>query len=244
MKTLRDVRLSTNPDPRCLCVLLLDTSDSMNQPEGDKPINRLNEGLRTLQMDLLEDPLARRRVELALVTFGKGGVQVAEFELGHAKLITELGIRNELFVEARDFIPPTLSADNGTPMSSAIHKALDLVRDRKDQYDSEGLPYYRPWVFMITDGQPTDPPNEVESAAKRVHETDNEEAKGVVFYAVGVPPQVDMGTLARISVRQPTMLQGAGSFKALFLWLSRSQRMRVHEQVGTQHELDRVEIGG
>jgi Mg-chelatase subunit ChlD len=56
-----------NPEPRCPCVLLLDTSGSM---QGD-PIKALNQGLQAFKDDLMRDPLASRRVELAVVT-GRG----------------------------------------------------------------------------------------------------------------------------------------------------------------------------
>jgi len=50
-----------NPEPRCPCVLLLDTSGSM---QGE-PINALNNGLRAFKDDLIKDALASKRVEVA-----------------------------------------------------------------------------------------------------------------------------------------------------------------------------------
>src|SRR3954466_2778331 len=55
-----------NPEPRCPCVLLLDTSGSMS----GRPIQELSEGIRTFKQELLSDPLATKRVEVAVVTFG------------------------------------------------------------------------------------------------------------------------------------------------------------------------------
>jgi uncharacterized protein YegL len=59
------VEFAENPEPRCACVLLLDTSGSM---AGEK-IDALNEGIRTFKEELQGDPLASRRVEVAIVTF-------------------------------------------------------------------------------------------------------------------------------------------------------------------------------
>src|ERR1700743_1740522 len=55
-----------NPEPRCPCVLLLDTSVSM----AGMPMMQLNEGVRTFKQELLQDPLATKRGEVAVVTFG------------------------------------------------------------------------------------------------------------------------------------------------------------------------------
>ena len=55
-----------NPEPRCPCVLLLDTSGSM---QGD-PIDQLNAGIRAFKTELMADSLALKRVEISIVTFG------------------------------------------------------------------------------------------------------------------------------------------------------------------------------
>ena len=61
------VEFAENPEPRCPCVLLLDTSSSMQ----GLPIDALNQGLRTFKDELMKDPLASRRVEVAVVTFDR-----------------------------------------------------------------------------------------------------------------------------------------------------------------------------
>ena len=33
-------------------------------------------------------------------------------------------------------------------MGGGIHKALDLIAARKAQYKTNGVAYYRPWVFL------------------------------------------------------------------------------------------------
>src|SRR5580700_5787795 len=55
-----------NPEPRCPCLLLLDTSGSMN---GD-PIRELNSGLASFKDAIAADSLALKRVEVGLITFG------------------------------------------------------------------------------------------------------------------------------------------------------------------------------
>ena len=206
------VEFATNPDPRCPCVLLLDTSGSMSGAR----IAALNEGLRAFEADIREDALAQRRVEVAVITFGNGGVQTMQE-----------------FVTAGQFTAPALSAHNGTPMGEGISRALDLVRDRKAAYRENGISYYRPWVFMITDGAPTD---EWRSAAARVQA--EEEANGLAFFAVGVA-DADMKTLSQIAVRKPVQLQGL-KFAEMFVWLSQSQKRVSASKIGEQTALPAV----
>jgi len=181
-----------NPEPRCACLLLLDTSGSMS----GTPISELNAGLKTLAEELRADSLATKRVEVGIVTFGP------------------VRIESE-FVSAANFVPPELTASGDTPMGAAITKGLELLEERKKTYKDNGLLYYRPWIFLITDGGPTDAWT---VAASAVHE--GEGAKKFSFFAVGVQ-NADMATLKKIAVRDPLRLQGL-AFRELFAWLSSS----------------------
>jgi len=67
-----DLTFVDNPEPRCPCVLLLDTSSSMSGPS----IDQLNAGLHQFQKELANDALASQRVEIAVITFGP--VQVVQ----------------------------------------------------------------------------------------------------------------------------------------------------------------------
>jgi len=55
-----------NPEPRCPCLLLLDTSASM---EGEA-MAELNRRLAAFKDELSTDALAMKRVELGIVSFG------------------------------------------------------------------------------------------------------------------------------------------------------------------------------
>jgi uncharacterized protein YegL len=193
------VEFAENPEPRCPCVLLLDTSSSMR----GTPIKALNEGLYTLKENLLQDALALRRVELAAVAFDSDVRMVQDF------------------VTADQFTPPTLTAQGLTHMGTAIHQALDMLQARKEQYRTHGVAYYRPWVFMITDGEPQGEADDiVEQATRRIKE--DEAQKRVAFFAVGVE-KANMQRLGEIAERTPIKLKGL-NFTDMFAWLSASMQ--------------------
>lgn len=184
-----------NPEERLACVLLLDVSGSMNGP----PITELNAGLQTYRDALFADSLAAKRVEVAIVTFGGGQVQtVCDF------------------TTVDGFHPPTLTGGGDTPMGAAILQGIEMVTNQKRVYKANRVPYKRPWLFLITDGAPTDV---WEPAAARVKQ--GEGAKEFLFYAVGVEG-ANFDILKQISVSDPLKLKGL-RFQDLFKWLSDSQ---------------------
>jgi uncharacterized protein YegL len=212
------LEFADNPEPRCPCVLVVDTSGSMR---GER-ITALNDGLRAFRDGLLGDPLARKRVEVAVITFG-GSVGVAQD-----------------FVTVQDFQPPLLQTGGLTPIGSAIHKALDLLDLRKGMYKMNAVAYYRPWVFLITDGASEgEPPDAIQSAVKRVR--DEEQARRVAFFAVGVAG-ADMKKLADLSTRPPVKLRGL-RFVDMFVWLSRSAQQVANSQLDEVVTLPPVDWG-
>lgn len=217
-------RFADNPEPRVPCVLILDTSGSMaevvadsghltgenvmqdgqlyNVVSGGKTrIDLLNEGLVTLKETLAADSLASRRAEIAIVTFG-----------GTVSTVQD-------FVTAESFQPPRLHASGGTPMGQAILTGLDMIARCKATYRAAGVSYYRPWIFLITDGGP-DPGDPWQSAAVQVKQ--GEASKSFAFFTVAVEG-ANMDVLAQIAARPPAKLKGV-NFREMFLWLSQSMQ--------------------
>ncbi|MDB6080250.1 MAG: hypothetical protein JWO82_3997 [Akkermansiaceae bacterium] len=199
---------ASNPEPRCPCVLLLDVSGSMGGP----PIDELNAGLAVFKEELESDSLAMKRVEVGIVTFGPVKVELP-------------------MTGASAFYPPALQAQGDTPLGAAILEALDMVQSRKQDYRSNGISYYRPWIFLITDGTPTD---DWQAAAATIRE--GEASKKFAFFAIGVKG-ANMEILRQISVREPLSLEGL-KFRELFRWLSSSLGSVSHSTPGTEVPLE------
>lgn len=196
-----------NPEPRCPCVLLLDTSISM----GGRPITELNEGVRTFKQELMQDHLATKRVEVAIVTFGPVTVETD-------------------FHTVPNFHPRELDTTGDTPLGAAISMGVDMVARRKKEYKEHGISYYKPWIILITDGAPTD---EYKKAAMQIKE--GEAGKSFAFFAIGVEG-ANMDILKEISVRAPIKLKGL-MFREFFQWLSASMKMVSSKNPGSQVNL-------
>lgn len=196
-----------NPEPRCPCVILVDSSISM---EGDA-MHELNEGLVQFKQALCADELAAKRVEVAVVSFGP--VQV---EAGFQTLDT--------------FTPPTLEAGGEAPLGDAVELAIDLVQERKDLYKTAGVNYYRPWILLLTKGNPT---GDWELAAEEIRA--GEEQGSFAFFSVGVG-EANMELLTLLSIRDPLKLKGL-AFGDLFTWLSESLQMVSHSQLDSSASL-------
>ncbi len=191
-----------NPSQRCPCLLILDVSGSMS----GQPIRELNDGVVLLKDELSADPLASKRVQIGVITFGP------------VETVTE-------FVDAGMWAAPQLTSKGDTPMGAAIESGLQMLEAQKAIYRSSGIPHYRPWVFLITDGEPTD---SWQNAARLVHE--GEAAKKFKFFAVGVEG-ANFDILKQISVSDPIKLKGM-RFRDLFAWLSSSLSSVSQSQPG------------
>ena len=212
------VEFAENPEARCPCVLLLDTSGSMQ----GTAIDALNQGLWAFKEDLMKNSLASRRVEVAVVTFDSD-----------VKVVHE-------FVTADSFEPPTLTAQGLTHLGAGIHQALDMIQARKVLYRTHGVAYYRPWIFMVTDGEPQGEPEQIiEQVTQRIKQ--DEVNKRVAFFPVGVE-NANLDRLGQISVRTPMKLTGL-NFTEMFLWLSASMTAVSHSQMDEQIALPPVGWG-
>lgn len=159
-------KIASPGEPHVPCVLLVDTSGSMNENEK---INSLNNGIKKFLEITQKDDLTSRIADLAIIEFNND-----------VKVIQE-------FTPIMKLNPVNLTAGGGTAMGNALITAIDKIKERRREYYNLGTPCYMPWIFMITDGEPTD---DIQPAIERIkieeHKGKNEDGK-IRTVAIGVP---------------------------------------------------------
>lgn len=194
-----------NYQEKCLCVLVLDTSGSMNSSGA---INDLNKGLATFYNETMKDEVTRDKLELAVVTFNS-----------NIDVIQEPDILPNISI-------PTLKATGQTQLVSAIIEAQEIVERRKDYYKFIGIPYCRPWIVVMTDGEPYPPGQDIDGLADQI-KVDTEDNK-YVFFIIGVGDEVQDSTLNKLATKEfpAARLEGV-KFSEFFTWLSTSASIVV-----------------
>lgn len=201
--------VSAPGEPHMACVLLLDSSYSMN----GKAMDSLNKAINMFQKQTALDELAQKRIDIAIIEFNEGARVVQEFTpLSQMK-------------------PVRLVPTGETSMGAGINLAIDKVKERNRFYASMGTPCFKPWIFMITDGEPTD---DISVARDRIRE---EESKGrhgkLKFWAVGVG---DYSEDVLKSLTNRCISLDEANFEGIFNWLSESMVAISVSRVGEEPE--------
>jgi uncharacterized protein YegL len=165
---------------RVLITLVVDTSYSMSQSGR---ISELNRELLGWREDLLSNDVVRRQGEIALVTFGKDHVRTVD-PTGRTS-----GQPAEAYVPVAAFAPRPLEAGGVTPLVDGLQHAFELIAARRNQLRASGRNMaYRPLVYLITDGVPTDaeglPSDNWRDIAPVIRQ--QEDGKHLLFFAFGV----------------------------------------------------------
>ncbi len=182
-------------EPHLACVLLVDTSSSM----AGSPIDSLNDAINQFKEQTMLSEQARKSVDIAIIQFNDGASVVQDFTpLSH-------------------MTPVRLNASGYTSMGAGINLAIDKVKERNRFYQTMGTPCYKPWIFMITDGAPTD---DITSAQQRINEEESKGSHGKLkFWAVGVPGY-SKETLTSLTKR--CIALDEANFTGIFNWMSES----------------------
>jgi uncharacterized protein YegL len=194
-ETFDTPKIAAPNEAHLACVLLLDTSGSMS----GSPIGSLNQALQDFKEKVSLDEMAKKRVDIAIVEFNDKARVVQDF--------TPISEMSSI----------TLQAKGNTSMGAGINMAIDMVKERNRFYNSFGTPVFKPWIFMITDGAPTD---DITEAAQRIKEEESKGTRGrLKFFALGVS-DYDKETLFKLTPR--VMELKDTDFSGIFNWMSES----------------------
>ncbi|HMF44281.1 MAG TPA: VWA domain-containing protein [Polyangia bacterium] len=213
-QTIPDVQLIDNSEQRTPLALVLDCSGSMD----GAAIDQLNQGLALLEQELKADSIASKRVRLLVLEFGGQD---------EAKVAGD-------WIDAMEFTAPKLTANGTTPTGQAVDLALAKIEEEKARFKQAGVAYTRPWLFLMSDGVPTD---DWQAAADRCRQA--EKANKVAIFPIAVGDSAHADTLGEFSgkgaaaVKRLTGLK----FRELFLWLSASMKVVSQSRPGGQIQL-------
>lgn len=204
---------------RTPCVLVLDASGSMDEPSGSgrTRIAEMNNGVQVLKQELMSDSTAKARVELCIVCVGGPA--------GDADLLMD-------WSDVSGFMPPNLSAGGMTHLGAGMHIAMNQVEQRKQFYKANGFDYTRPWIIVISDGEPTDQPADWQSACQM--SVNASSGKRVSIFPVGVDSGANLMVLGQLTQERPAVAMNSVKFSEFFLWLSKSLSERSRNAPGQQ----------
>jgi uncharacterized protein YegL len=175
--------------------LVLDVSESML----DEGIDALQKGLTALMMDLHGDAQALETAWVSVITFADRAEQVVP--------LTEL---------PRVRIPP-LRCRPGTALGGALTLLEECIRREVRTQTAQVKGDWKPLVFLLTDGIPTDDWEEPAAGLRAM--TWRHPA---TLVAIGCGEEVDPYVLAQVSGNVLMMRDDPESFRRLFQWISSS----------------------
>ncbi len=180
--------------------LLLDCSGSMT----GEPIEAVRQGVKALLADLRGDPMALENAFLSVITFASSAQQVCP--------LTDLA----------SFSEPTLNAGGTTALGEALRLLSQCLENEVQKASSTQKGDYKPLIFLMTDGQPTD---SWEAAAAEIKA---KKPGNIIACAAG--PGADANMLKKVTevVVELKTLQPE-QLRAFFKWVSSSIKTASHK---------------
>lgn len=188
----------SNFNRRLPVYLLLDCSGSMM----GEPIEAVRQGVKALLSELRGDPQALETAYLSVITFDSSARQVVP--------LTEL----------MQFKEPQLNAGGATAMGEALNVLMDCIRSEVKKSTETQKGDWRPLVFILTDGSPTD----TEIFNRAVQDIRNIKAANIIACAAGANAKTEYLKQITESVLMMNTLS-AGDMAQFFAWVSGSVKM-------------------
>ncbi|MDR1462217.1 MAG: VWA domain-containing protein [Azoarcus sp.] len=175
--------------------LLIDVSESM----AGENLRMMQDGLEQLVRTLRTDPYALETAYLCIIGFA-----------GKPRTLTPL-------VELVQFYPPRLPIGSGTSLGAAMNHLMDDIQQNVQRTTAEAKGDWRPIVFLMTDGKPTD---DIEPALARW--TKNFASRSSLV-GIGVGRHASLATLRRFTETVLSLdATTSTDFKRFIDWISHS----------------------
>lgn len=173
--------------------LLVDTSGSMH----GEAIEAVRNGLQVLVSALRQDPYALETAYLSVIAFNS-----------EARQLTPL-------TELMSFQVPDIQAGGTTALGGALSLLADCIEREVVKGNAETKGDWKPVIFLLSDGSPTDNLQSGIEALKRV--------KTGTFVACAAGSAADSNTLKQITETVVSLdTADATSIKSFFKWVSSS----------------------
>jgi uncharacterized protein YegL len=196
--------------------LVLDCSESMAGPA----IEEVSRGVDALVSALLADPLAVETAYVSVITFSRSAKQVVPL------------------TEILQFQAPKLTVRTGTAYGAVLRLLLMCLQREVIKTTPTTKGDYKPLVFLMTDGQPTD---DWEAAADALRAANDPKIANI--HAIGCGPDVDADALRRITNIVLRMSDtSVETFRKTFVWLSASIQAGVRSVEGTAASDDALSL--
>ena len=181
-------------------------ADCSGSRSGD-PIESVKAGIRALHSELMNDPSAVESTYLSVITFDSNARQVVPL------------------CELASFNPPDLVASGTTALGGALKLLIDCLHTEVKQNSGEVKGDWKPLVFLLTDGAPTD------SWQQYADELKAKRPGNIIAVACG-----DGADTALLKSITETVLEmkniSPNDFSAFFKWVTQSIR-QTSQKCGT-----------
>lgn len=197
-------------------LLMLDGSSSMGNPSSKYKtrIDELNNCLVLLQNALHADEVARSRVCISIIVVSNDQPYVAQ-----------------RWVDAGAWVAPVITAEGGTPLGAGCIMALDSVTAICQELAQQRIPRIKPWIVVMSDGEPTDKKWRQGSAALR-----QAEQQGILSVTSLGVDGADLAVLSEMSIK-PALPLASKDFPEFVRWLAKSVSIMSVKAPGTLVQL-------
>ena len=170
-------------------------------------MDKVHEAIENFYMAILDEDISSDSCEIAIVAFNDTPMVADGFSSVEEK-------------SKPKFIPVPKSNTN---ISSAISLSLDVIEERKREYEKNKISYYKPWLVIFTDGHSSD---DVSLIKKELSRLENENLLYVCTVAL-TDNKRQLNSLKGFSKAEPVRCAEPNEIKRFFDFLSRSIYLEV-----------------